>query len=157
MRVHVRRDTVVQDVGRNMAAAIDQHQRPLGAEAAKIEEVQARSAEEAGRVGLAERAAQSGKVIEGVADRGLAGFEELLAADRSDRKRRFKVRTTNARAGDLDRFAIGGTSGPGRQVIALSVGAGFDLLLAGHGLWRRLIGSRRLPKSRRCGERRKGD
>jgi hypothetical protein len=76
---------LAEDVAADVAAAVLQHQGANGAEAAKIEQVEAGGAEEAGRVRLAEGAAQRGQVVQRVADRDVAGFEEFLAADRGDR------------------------------------------------------------------------
>jgi len=127
--VHVRRVGVEQHVARNVAAAVDENQRALRAEAAQIEQVQTGSAEELGRVRLAERAAQGRKVVEGVTDRDAAGFEELFAADRSHRNGGFEVGTTDARTGNDD-FLASRKHGR-RVVVALRVLARFDFLFAG--------------------------
>jgi hypothetical protein len=58
-----------------MTTAVDEHERALRAEAAKVEQVQAARTEEARRVLLAERAAELRQVVEKVADRNAAGFE----------------------------------------------------------------------------------
>ena len=66
------RHRIVQDVGRDMAAAVDQHQGALRAEAAKIEQVEAGDADAETGIGLRERAAQLRQVVQRVADAGLA-------------------------------------------------------------------------------------
>ena len=70
-RIHVGRVGVEQDVAGNVAASVDQNERALRAEAAKIEQVQAGGAQELGRVGLAERAAQRRKVVQSVAEKNI--------------------------------------------------------------------------------------
>jgi hypothetical protein len=52
--VDVRRDAVVEDVAPDMPAAVDENERALRAEAAKVEQVEACSPEETRRVGLTE-------------------------------------------------------------------------------------------------------
>ena len=74
-----------------------------GPKTAKVEQVQARGAEEPGRVGLGERACDRGQLGELVADRDVAGLEEFLTADRRHRQGRIEVRTPDARARDRDR------------------------------------------------------
>ena len=77
-RVDVGRHGVVQDVGRDVAAAVDQHQGAQRAEAAKIEQVEAGDADAEARVLLGEGAAQLRQVVQRVADVGVALLEELL-------------------------------------------------------------------------------
>ena len=62
--VGVDRDAVRQHVRTDMTAAVDQHQRALRTETAKVEQVEAARSEEARRVLLAERAAQLRQFVE---------------------------------------------------------------------------------------------
>ena len=101
--IDVGRHGIVQNVGGNVAAAVDQDQRALGAEAAKIEQVKTRDTDAEARVLLGERAAQLGQVVQRVADVGLTLLEKAFAGDRGDRHGRFEVRTADARAGDDNR------------------------------------------------------
>ena len=75
-----------QHVAADVAPAVLKNESADGAKAAKVEQVQACRAEEAGRVRLAERAAKGGKIIQRVADRHVARFEKFRAADRGHRK-----------------------------------------------------------------------
>ena len=85
--VDVGRHRVVEDVGGDMAAAIDQNQRACGAHAAQIQQAQAGDADARARILLAKCAAQLRQVVQVVADAGVAGLEELVAGDRRDRSR----------------------------------------------------------------------
>ena len=85
--VDVGRHGVVENVGGDVAAAVDQHQGADRAEAAKVEQVEAGDADAEARVLLGEGAAQLRQLVERVADVGLPLLEELLAADRGDRNR----------------------------------------------------------------------
>ena len=62
----------------DVAAAVDQHQGALRAEAAKIEQVEAGDADAEARVLLGEGAAQLRQLVQRVADVGVALLEELL-------------------------------------------------------------------------------
>ena len=146
-RVDVRRHRVVQDVGGDVAAAVDQHQGALRAEAAQIEQVEAGDADAEAGILLGEGAAQLRQVVQRLTDVGVALLEDALAADRRDRNRRFEVRTADARAGDDDaaRFR-GGAGGVGGK----NAGAGGGLFRRA----RRLSGNRILGKGR-CGKGKK--
>ena len=121
----------------DVAAAVDQHQGALRAEAAKIEQVEAGDADAEARVLLAEGAAQLRQFVQRVADVGLALLEELLAADRGDRNGRFEVRPADARAGD-DHFLL---QIRGRVRLQLDfAGLNGGSLLVGLRNWGRLIG-----------------
>ena len=63
---------IVQDVGGDVAAAVDQHQRTLRAEAAKIEQVEAGDADAETRILLGEGAAQLRQVVQRLTDIGVA-------------------------------------------------------------------------------------
>ncbi len=98
-----------------MTAAVDQNQRALRAETAKVEEVQTGDADAEARVLLGEGAAQLGKIVQRVTNIGLTLLEKALARDRRDRHGRFKVRTADARPGDDDGAFIGGRCFVGRR------------------------------------------
>ena len=85
-----------------MTAAVDQNQRALCAETAKIEQVKPGDADAEARVLLCEGAAQLGQVVQRVADVGLTLLQKAFAGDRGDRHGRIEVRTADARAGDDD-------------------------------------------------------
>jgi len=95
-----------------VATAVHEHQGALGAEAAKVEQVEAGDANAEARVLLREGAAKLRQIVKRVADVELALLKQLLAADRGDRNGRFEVRPADARAGD-DHFLlrIGGRVG----------------------------------------------
>jgi hypothetical protein len=111
-RVHVGRDGVAQQIAADVAAAVDEDQRALRAETAQIEQVEAARAEEARRILLAEGRAKLRQFVQHVADRDLAGLEELVACNGRDRRSRFEIGAADARAGDDD-FA-GGVVSRGR-------------------------------------------
>ena len=83
-----------------MTAAVDEHQRALRTEAAKIEQVEAARSEEPGRVLLAESAAQLRQIVQKVANRNPSGFKDFGAGDDRDRIGRFEVRLADTRARD---------------------------------------------------------
>jgi len=87
-------------------AAVDQHQGALGAETAKIEQVEAGDADAEARILLGEGAAELRQFVQRLTDVGVAGLEDLVAVQRGDRNGRFEVRTANARAGDRDGLGI---------------------------------------------------
>jgi hypothetical protein len=93
-------DQEVARLRRDVTAPVDEHQGPLDAETAKIEDVEAGGADEAVRVSLAEGRTKRGEVVEGVADADVTLAGEVLDADRSDRHVRFEVGPANARSGD---------------------------------------------------------
>ena len=105
-RANVRRNGVVENVRRNVAAAIDQHQRARSAEPAQIEQAEAGDADAQARVLLGESAAQLRQVVERIADIVLALLEKVLADNRSDRHGRFQVRALDARTGNHDCRAL---------------------------------------------------
>ena len=110
-----------------MAAAVDQHQGTLRAEAAQIEQAEAGGAEEAGRVRLAEGAAQRGQFVQRVTDRGTAGLEEFLAVDRGDRNGAFEVGAADTRTGDDDLVA-GGLRVELKLLLGRGIGGGRGIL-----------------------------
>ena len=96
--VDIDADARVQDVAADVTAAVDQHQRALRSQTAKIEKVKAAGAQEARRVRLRERARDLRQLGELVADRDIAGLEEFLPTNGGHRQRRGQVRRADARA-----------------------------------------------------------
>ena len=74
------RHGIVQDVGRDVPAAVDQDQRALGAETAKVEQVEAGDADAETRILLGEGAAQLRQIVQRFADIGVAALDDALAA-----------------------------------------------------------------------------
>ncbi len=75
-RVDVHRHGVVENVARDVAAAVDQHQGALRAEAAKIEQVEAGDADAEARILLGEGRAQLRQLVQDLTDIGVALLEE---------------------------------------------------------------------------------
>ena len=92
---------VLEFIERSRAAAIDEDEVAIGAEAAKVDHVHAvLTAVKVGRGGR-QRAGEGRNFVEHVGDVGRAALVDKLGADRLDRGRRLEV-ALDARAGDRD-------------------------------------------------------
>src|SRR5262245_41985605 len=104
--VDVGRHGVVENVGADVTAAVDQRQGADRAEATKIEQVEAGDADAETRVRLGEGAAKLRQLVQRVTDAGGRLLDERFTADRGDRNLRFEVRTADARSGNDDRLVF---------------------------------------------------
>src|SRR5690606_9874652 len=86
-----------------MTTAVDQHQRTLNAETAKVEQVETSHPDAEARIRLRKGAAQRRKVVERFAEVVAGLLVDLVAREISDRDGRLEFRTADTRAGDDDR------------------------------------------------------
>ena len=105
----VRVDAIGARRRRDLAAAVNQHQRAVGTQTAKVEQVQTRGADRGGRVCLSEGRTELRQAVQHVAERQFAGFEQVFRAHARDRNRCVEVGTIeDARPGNDDDTSVFG-------------------------------------------------
>ena len=126
--VHV--DQVIAGQGRDVATTVDENQRTAGAEAAKVEQVEACGTDEAGRVALAEGGTQRRKVVQRVTERDVALIGQFAGGDRGQRHGRGNAGARNARTGNDDHAfrRNGGTGIDGLGRVAHAIVVGIDAI-----------------------------